>query len=86
MRNYTLDKPPFPGHKIKPELAGKRLVGVKMTYLNEGVRVWWGEEFMDLHYGMKPLAASEPFPDRYGRGPYRLYYFEWKPTRQTKLV
>jgi len=45
-----------------------------------------GSEYMSLN-GKKPTGYSEYMDDKFGRGKYRLVYFDWKPDDiQPKLL
>ena len=67
------------GHKVAREFAGKVLVAVPKKKLGKNdIEIVYHGEVMKLEMGTVPLIEM-PFPDKYGREPYFMSYFEWCP-------
>ena len=63
------------GHKLGPEYAGKKYVAVPKQKVERGYYVAYGNNLMAT-LGKEPDMRLR-FEDRYGRGSYWLYYYEW---------
>jgi hypothetical protein len=82
MKFYRLEKL-INGYKVDPRFKGKLLVAFKEDYLKNGVIVFFDGKRMEFNKDDEPLATSTPFEDKFGRGDYKLVYFEWEPRQKT---
>ena len=71
----------IPGFKLGKDLIGKTYVGVPHKYVDRGYNVAFENQMMDLP--KEPALISKPLPDKFGRGMYFLYYYQWKPKKLT---
>lgn len=69
------------GFKVGTAYAGKTLVAVPMKKSIPGGVLSCGNSIMKLPDA--PLT-SRNFTDKFGRGAYTLYYYEWKPVELWK--
>lgn len=81
MNIYKLKKGPIKGVLLGDKRRGKLYVAVPQLKAEQGYCVSFGNKIM-------PLAGKEPtmrkkFEDLWGRKPYYLYYYEWKPKKLT---
>jgi hypothetical protein len=67
------------GFKISKQFAGKMLVAVPQKKAEAECIVAYGNKIMRLK-GKSP-AERLSFTDKYGRGTYWLYYYEWIPEK-----
>lgn len=82
--------------EVKVKTIWQGQVGVAEKYLDEAKKtnqslvISHGDSLMEIpHQDLAGRVAgySEWFSDRWGRGKYRLVYFDWKPTeRQASLL
>ena len=69
------------GFKLGDKYKGKTYVAVPQLRVEKGYSVAINNEIMSLA-GKEPVLRKE-FKDQYGRQPYWLYYYEWKPEKLT---
>uniref|UniRef100_A0A6M3JIG0 Uncharacterized protein n=1 Tax=viral metagenome TaxID=1070528 RepID=A0A6M3JIG0_9ZZZZ len=69
------------GYKLGTEYKGKLYVAVPQRKVNEGYYVAFGNEIIATK-GKEPDVRLR-FTDKYGRGAYWLYYYEWLPAKLT---
>lgn len=68
------------GFKLGQVFGGLTLVAIPKHFLKTfPVCIWFQNSSMTIEQNQLPLT-EKTFPDQYGRGPYTLCYFEWKPT------
>ena len=67
------------GHKIGPQYVGMKMVAVPQKSAESGCMVVFENKFMQLAH--KSPAERLQFADKYGRGSYWLYYYEWIPDK-----
>lgn len=75
------------GFRIGPEYQGKKVIAVpKEKVIYSDLQVFYKPtgEYMQLERNQYPLTVIN-FPDKFGRGTYSLYYYEWMPTQQALL-
>lgn len=75
------------GYKLGDEFKGKLYVGVPQKKAESGYYVTHHNSIMAIQ-GKDPDARLK-FSDKYGRGDYWLFYYEWvgkKPTIATKIT
>lgn len=67
------------GYKLGREHSGKRFAAVPQKKAESGCIVVFGKEF--IRTAGKTPASRLSFTDKYGRGKYWLYYYEWIPEK-----
>ncbi len=72
------------GYRVDKEFTGKTIVAVPEQKVASGVDVIYHDETMHITPSLPRLKEIE-FTDRYGRGKYKLFYYEWKPCVQVGL-
>jgi hypothetical protein len=67
------------GYKIGVKYSGKTMVAVPQKKAEAGCIIAFGNKIMRT-VGKEPLERIS-FTDKYGRGSYFLYYYEWIPEK-----
>lgn len=74
------------GHKISYHAAGKKLIAFKEDYMSDEITIEFHGEFMLIPANTRPYKyGEEKFEDKYGRGFYKLVYYEWQPNQPKQL-
>jgi hypothetical protein len=76
MRPYK-PKSLIDGYKLGKDYEGKQYVAVPERQALNRVSVVYDGKRMALPH---EYVMVNSFEDKYGRGRYKLYYYEWKPT------
>jgi hypothetical protein len=71
-------------HIIKVKTVYQGQIAFPEKFYQVGAVVKVGNEKMKLTDKMKPTGYSEYFDDKFGRGKYRLIYFNWIADKLTK--
>lgn len=70
------------GYRVSKAFQGMYLVAIPTVKVESGVAVTFNDEVMYIDNDSYCLG-KKLFEDRYGRYPYTLHYYEWKPALQT---
>ena len=77
------------GYKVSEYAKGMKLIAFKENYINEKVNIEFNNDHMIIKPNTRPYKYGEDsFPDKFGRGFYKLVYYEWKPNmpKQISLI
>ena len=77
MINKYVAKTLFDGYKINQKTS-KKYVAVPEKQVKHTCLVYFLHEYMKIEKGAKPVY-KEVFEDKFGRKPYTMLYFAWKP-------
>jgi len=69
----------IPGYRLGKKFGDKEYIAVPQKSAESGRPVAHGNKLMPIA-GKEPVARRK-FTDKYGRGFYYLYYYEWLPKK-----
>jgi len=73
------------GWKLGTQFGGKTFVAIpKQHFEKADVAVYYDNRHVMFKRENKP-ATEQTFKDKFGRGDYTLYYFEWPKKPQTSI-
>jgi len=74
------------GYKIGDKYKGKLVVAIpEKKFIDGSVKAIFKNKTMIITNFETPVE-NIAFPDRFGRGTYRLFYYIWSPTTQELLI
>jgi len=74
MKNTYQVKTLIDGYKLGKEFMGKKFVGVPEKAVIYSKTIIYGNKSMSIK--KKEPSTIDTFEDKYGRGSYKLYYYE----------
>lgn len=76
-RKFYTPKALIDGYKLGKKYLGKTFIAVPDKVLVKNKIITFKNKIMDIS-NADPIGTRK-FPDKFGRGSYTLYYYEWKP-------